>query len=112
MFNHILNILMYTAGNWIHMSENLRQVMIVDDDRPFTRLAVLGFESAGFLAYPAYDGASAVELYASKHPDVIVLDVAMPELNGYQLAEKIREMEQAAGPSSKRTLIVIMTAHS
>jgi CheY-like chemotaxis protein len=68
----------------------------------------LAFQDAGFQTYVAYHGDAALKLFGEKHPPIILLDIAMPGMDGFQVAEEIRNME----PPETHTIIVIMTAVS
>jgi DNA-binding response OmpR family regulator len=83
-------------------------IMIVDDDKTLCRLMSLAFQDNGFETYIAYQGDAALQIFEEKHPPIILLDVAMPGMDGFQVAEEIRKME----PPDTHTLIVIMTAVS
>ena len=68
-----------------------RRILIVDDEAGFTRLVKLNLEGTGrYEVRDAMDGASALETARAFHPDVVVLDVMMPGLDGGQVAEKLR----------------------
>lgn len=67
-----------------------KRVLLVDDS-PMLRHAVRSlFEAAEFVCYEAEDGAKAVEQAAIVQPDLIVLDLAMPKMNGLQAAPILR----------------------
>ena len=85
-----------------------KEIMIVDDDKTFCRLMSLAFQDKGFQTYIAYHGDAALKIYEEKFPPIILLDVAMPGMDGFQVAEEIRKME----PPDTHTLIIIMTAVS
>jgi DNA-binding response OmpR family regulator len=67
------------------------KVLLVDDDPDL--LAVTGFalQQAGFLVVTAADGAAALEVFRREQPDLAVLDINMPRMNGFELAQKLRE---------------------
>jgi len=62
-------------------------VLVVDDDPGIRRLALLALSSAGFRVLSAENGASALDIVESEHPTVIVLDMAMPVMDGKALFE-------------------------
>jgi DNA-binding response OmpR family regulator len=65
--------------------------LLVDDDADL--LAVTGFalQQAGFLVVTAADGLAALEVFRREQPDLAVLDINMPHMNGFELAQKLRE---------------------
>src|ERR671936_2678302 len=73
-----------------HMSGGL--VLVVDDEADIRRLVRELLERAGYVVDEAADGRTALRmLYASK-PELVVLDVTMPELDGWQTLERIRDV--------------------
>jgi DNA-binding response OmpR family regulator len=70
------------------------KVLLVDDDPDL--LAVTGFalQQAGFLVVKASDGVEALEAFEHEQPDLAVLDINMPRMNGFELARKLRERSQ------------------
>jgi diguanylate cyclase (GGDEF)-like protein/PAS domain S-box-containing protein len=85
------------------MSKEL--VLIVDDD-PLTRLiARKTLESNGFRVLEAVDGAEGLELFKEFSPDLVLLDILMPKLNGFALCAEIRAM-----PARSHTPLVMITA--
>lgn len=67
------------------------KVLLVDDDPDL--LAVTGFalQQAGFLVVKAADGLAGLEAFRREEPDLVVLDVNMPRMNGFDVARKLRE---------------------
>ena len=67
------------------------KILVVDDEPRYVRLMEANLNSEGFDVLKTYDGQSAVELVADKQPDLVLLDVMMPGLNGFGACERIRE---------------------
>lgn len=83
-----------------------RTVLIVedsDDARYFMRLAL---EQLGYLIIEAENGAKAVEIAESERPDIILMDLSLPIMDGLAATEKIR-----ASPELKGIPIIAVTAH-
>ncbi len=66
------------------------KVLIVDDDRDLRELIAFALTQAGFLVVKAADGPSAVRMFDTEAPDVVVLDINMPGASGFQVCEAIR----------------------
>lgn len=69
-----------------------RRVLLVDDNQIVRQTARRLFESAGFVCNEADNGAKAIEQTSVFQPDLIVLDLAMPVMNGLQAAPQIRRL--------------------
>jgi DNA-binding response OmpR family regulator len=67
------------------------KILIVDDDPFITELYVLKFESAGFKVKSAPDAKSAFKLCTQERPDLILLDIVMPVMNGFEFLEKAKK---------------------
>ena len=65
-------------------------VMIVDDDEKLVALLKTYFEKAGFLTYTVGDGVAALQIARQRKPDIIVLDLMLPGLDGWEVCRKIR----------------------
>jgi DNA-binding response OmpR family regulator len=72
------------------------RVLIVDDDGTAVSNLRLFVEASGFEAFVAYDGDSALELARRENPEVILLDVMLPTLNGFEVCRRLREFSDAA----------------
>ena len=68
-----------------------QKVMIVDDDTNISELLRLYFEKEGFRTAIANNGADAIEMAKSEAPDLMLLDIMMPELDGWQVLREIRK---------------------
>jgi CheY-like chemotaxis protein len=72
------------------LSTSGRRIVIADDNRDSARSLARMLELMGSEAHVAYDGHQALEVAAAIRPDVIFLDIGMPNLNGYETARRIR----------------------
>ena len=70
------------------------KVMVVDDDRNICDLLRLYLEKEGWEVSVAYDGAAALTAYEKEKPDILLLDVMMPELDGWQVCRELRKTSQ------------------
>jgi signal transduction histidine kinase/ActR/RegA family two-component response regulator len=83
------------------------RVMLVDDNIDAAVSLSLLLEAAGdHLVSTYYDAASALEWAAFERPDVFILDIGLPDMNGYELARRLRAMPQFAG-----TLLIALTGY-
>ncbi len=71
------------------------RVAVVDDDRYVREMLELGLAREGFVVKTASDGAAALELVKSFDPEIIVLDIMMPKIDGVTLLPRLREITQA-----------------
>jgi len=67
------------------------KVLLVDDDLDLLTVTGFALQQAGFLVVTAADGPAALEVFRREQPDVAVLDINMPRMNGFELAQKLRE---------------------
>lgn len=68
------------------------KVLIADDDAHIAELIKLYFEKDGFTTVVADNGKTAVELFKSEAPSIVILDVMMPEMDGWQVCREIRRV--------------------
>jgi DNA-binding response OmpR family regulator len=69
------------------------RVLVVDDEAPIRLLCRVNLEAEDIEVLEAADGISGVETARAEHPDVILLDVMMPGMDGWQVAESLMEDE-------------------
>ena len=81
------------------------RILVVDDDRDNRELLDVILSWEGFLVLTAASGLEALDSVALQRPDLILLDVMMPGMNGYQVATRIR-----GDLATKRVSIIMLTA--
>jgi CheY-like chemotaxis protein len=81
-----------------------RRILVVDDNRDSAESLAMLLEVHGHQAFRAHDGLEAVEAATRLQPDVILLDIGLPTLNGYETARRIRERR-----GGKRPMLVALT---
>ena len=91
------------AAELLAGSEN--RVLVIDDDRNSRRLLEMLLEEIGFEVRTGVNGAEAVELFKEWKPDLIMMDVAMPEMDGYEATRAIRAL-----PGGSGVVIIIVSA--
>ena len=70
------------------------KVLVVEDDRNIAELLQMYLEKEGYKAILAYDGGQGLELFRSEKPDMVLLDIMMPVMNGYDVCRAIRAESQ------------------
>ncbi len=81
-----------------------RRILVVDDNKDSADSLSMMLSIAGMEARTAYDGLEAVEVAAAFNPEVVLLDIGLPKLNGYEAARRIREQ-----PWGKDMVLVAVT---
>jgi two-component system, OmpR family, alkaline phosphatase synthesis response regulator PhoP len=81
------------------------KVLVADDERDIRRLVTFTLERAGFEIIEAADGQEALDLATQNHPDLILLDVMMPYINGYDVCRKLRDI-----PELKEVPVLFLSA--
>lgn len=71
---------------------NNQKVLVVDDDRNICELIRLYLEKEGFTVTLAYDGQAALNLFKESTPSVVLLDVMLPKMDGFQVCREIRRI--------------------
>ena len=70
--------------------ENKKTILIVDDEKPIVDILVYNLEKEGYNTLEAYDGETAIEIALDKKPDLILLDVMLPKVDGLTVCRKLR----------------------
>ena len=81
-----------------------RKILVVEDDHNISDLIRMYLDKEGFEVQAVFDGGSAVEAFRSWQPDMVLLDLMLPVMDGWAVCGKIRE--------SSRTPIIMITAKS
>ena len=69
-----------------------RRILVVDDEERMVRFIRLNLEHDGFLVSEAFNGKQAIQRLRDVNPDMILLDIMMPDLDGFEVLEMIREI--------------------
>lgn len=83
---------------------SMGKILVVDDDKNICELLRLYLEKEGFAPVIANDGEEAVAKFESENPDLIILDIMMPKLDGWQVCREIRKKSEVP--------IIMLTAKS
>mgnify|MGYP001012640733 FL=1 len=71
-----------------------KSILVVDDEERMARFIRLNLEHDGFQVIEAYRGMQAIQLIRDRMPDVVILDVMMPDVDGFEVLQLIRESNQ------------------
>jgi len=89
------------------VKEDMPRVLVIDDEAPIRLLCRVNLEAAGIEVSEAEDGGSGLELARAELPDVILLDVMMPGMDGWQVFDELLKEESTA-----KIPIVFLTARA
>lgn len=79
-------------------------VLVVDDEKNIVKLAELYLSAEGFDVISAGDGATALETVKARRPDLVILDIMLPEIDGWEVCRRLRQTSQVP--------IIMLTARS
>ena len=77
------------------MAENKIKILVIDDEDDIRLFVGTRLQRAGYETSEAADGLQGLRRFYSDRPDLVVLDIAMPEMDGWQVLERIREVSSA-----------------
>ncbi len=81
------------------------KILVCDDERHIVRLIQVNLERQGWNVVTAYDGKEGLEKVASEKPDLLVLDVMMPYMDGFEVLKSIRK-----DPATEKLPVIMLTA--
>lgn len=82
-----------------------KKIVLAEDDPFISRMYLTKLEQAGYTTRLAANGRDAVEAIAELHPDLVMLDINMPELSGFEVVRTL----QASGYDFSSTIVVVLT---
>jgi PAS domain S-box-containing protein len=86
------------------LNDAQKTIMVIDDDKPLVRSLKYRLEKKGFSIYTAFGGKEALETIVSHPPDLVLLDIVMPEMDGYEVMKALKYK-----PDTAQIPIVVMT---
>jgi DNA-binding NtrC family response regulator len=79
-------------------------LLVVDDDAPLLELLRRYFEGRGWVVFEAGTGTGALERFGAERPDLVLLDLDLPDLNGLPVLQRLRELDDEVG-------VIMLTGH-
>jgi DNA-binding response OmpR family regulator len=89
------------------MTDTPKRILVVDDEPDVRELVVYRMQRSGYEVIAAKNGEEAFELACTEVPDLVVADVMMPRLNGYELTRKLRDDER-----TRSIPVILLTSRS
>ena len=72
----------------------MKKVLIVDDEVDVVEVVTVLLEHEGYQIMKAYDGKEALEIVEKETPDLIILDIMMPEIDGVEVCRRLRQRDE------------------
>jgi len=88
-------------------NKQMHKVLVVDDEEPILELLKYNLEKSGFEVKTAIDGMKAVEIAKKFVPDLVLLDIMMPKMDGVETCRLLRDI-----PELQKTFVVFLTARA
>jgi len=82
-----------------------KKILVVDDEQHIVRLVEVNLVRAGYEVVKAYDGVEALEVVDREKPDMVVLDVMMPRMDGFETLKQLQ-----ANPRTQSIPVIMLTA--
>lgn len=74
--------------------DSMEQILIIEDEKRVSDLLRAGLDEAGYTTIVAYDGAMGLRLFRSGHVDLVISDIVLPKLDGFELCREIRTLDR------------------
>jgi DNA-binding response OmpR family regulator len=88
----------------IYLGENKMKILVVDDDTNIIRYYKEELEEEGYEVLTAHTGKKALELFEKESPDIVTLDILMPDIDGISLLRQMKEQQP-------KTPVIMSTAY-
>ena len=81
-----------------------KTILVIEDEKDLAEVLKVKLEDAGFATHVAFDGESGLKIAVAEHPDLILLDIVLPGMNGVEMLKQLRKDEWG-----KNALVMILT---
>jgi two-component system response regulator VicR len=88
-----------------------RRILVIEDDANVSDMLQRWLQELDFSVVAASDGPEGLELFENYRPELVLLDIAMPLMNGFEVASEIRKMEQQES-KRRHTPIIVLSAYT
>lgn len=85
--------------------EAVKRILVVDDEPHILKLVAFSLKSGGYEVLEATDGLSAISVVQAEQPDLVLMDVMMPTLDGYEACRRLK-----ADPATADIPVIMLTA--
>ncbi|HKZ57640.1 MAG TPA: response regulator [Thermodesulfovibrionales bacterium] len=89
------------------IGKGFKKILVVDDNNDSRELVVKVLKNQGYEMIEAIDGEDALEKAVSEKPDLILMDISIPKINGYEVTKRLKSLEEV-----KKIPVVALTAHA
>ena len=69
----------------------MKKILVVDDEKPISDIIKFNMAKEGYEVLTAFDGKEALEMFEAEQPDILILDLMLPEVDGLEVARTIRK---------------------
>ena len=80
-----------------------KKILVVEDEKAIADILVFNLQREGYDTLAAYDGAEGLRCALSESPDLILLDVMLPEMDGFEVCRRVREQSDVP--------VIMLTCH-
>lgn len=87
--------------------DRAKKILVVDDNNDSRELVIKVLKNQGYEMIEAIDGEEALEKAISEKPDLILMDISIPKINGYEVTKKLKSLDEF-----KDIPVVALTAHA
>jgi two-component system cell cycle response regulator DivK len=84
-----------------------KKILIVEDNPRNMRLIIMTLRDKDYELFEASDGEAALDMAIRQQPDLIIMDIQLPKMNGFEVTRKLRQ-----NPAFTKTPIIAITAHA
>jgi two-component system response regulator VicR len=88
----------------IKRSDRMQRIAIIEDEKAISDIIKYNLEKEGYIVFTAYDGEEGLEIINRENPDLIMLDIMMPKLDGFEVCKIVRQ--------TKSTPVIMLTARA